>query len=528
MSGLEVIGIVASVVSAFHGAAELVKLYRERRATKREKREQEQHDREVQDHMMHEMLHMSLEQGELAVRGQFLDQQRALGRHGQLLRLGDARARQELLMIAVSMQAQVIDSLGRAQESLDVIVEMAQLQMLHEMAITKKVEAVRSIGELRQRIEVSLPISRLSADIALGLSRRSSNESMAKTFVTAAANVYLPEPMVEGLLAPHRGLDRQCGLSRQHGPSLTTLSSYQYLIPAIRAQDIEILTLAGEPIEHDEQNAIMDITNMNIDSKEPPLLQLPFSNSSSSSVHTPDSDLFAHPWEVAGPYYPPRSHSEALPSPWPYPDSPLSPQTHARNPTTWISRATSAPSAPLAPDLSLPTPHPYCAGALAAQNSFSSSITLQNLPTLPGSSKLSPSYKCHHCDFNMSTDSTNTLLSRISFSTSGIRYRFPFLARSHAPYTHPPASIRPRYAYGCQFCTAEGRRSGVHDGAEALMAHVAAKHCTNLTPEVRARTRCVVGRLAGKGEGWDVNLENVGGGKMVGRWIVRAVTALPT
>lgn len=536
MSGLEVIGIVASVVSAFHGGAELIKLYKSRRAKKREKRQQ-QHDREVQDEMMQNMLHISLEHGETAVRGQFLDEQRALGRHGQLLRLGDDRARQELLMTAVSLQAQVIDSLGRAQEILDVIVEMAQLQMLHEAAITKRVEAVRSICELRQRIEVSLPIPLFSADAALGISRMNSNESLANTFVTAAANIHLPEPLVEGFLAPHRQLERQPGLSRQHGRSIMTLASYQYLIPAIRAQDIDILTLAGEPIEHEHDN-ISEEPETNAYSAE--LLSAPAPeavSSPSSSIITPDSDILGHPFEAAGPYYPPRAHSEALPLSWPDPKPLLSPQTHTRNPsepTTWVFRTSSAPSKPLTPapdaSLTLPTPHPYCPGALSAQKSFSSSITLQNLPTLPGSTKLSPTYKCTHCDFNIS-DSTGTLLTRISFSTTGIRYRFPFLARSHASYAHPPSALRPRYAYGCQFCTAEGRRSALHEGVEALMAHVAAKHCTNLTPEVRARTRCVIGRLAGKEEGWDVNLEEVGArgaGKGVGRWMLRAVTALPT
>lgn len=123
MSGVEVVAIVAAVVSAFHGGAELAKTYKKHRAKKRLKRQQqEQNDQqdqqaqreqqaqraEAQNEVMQGMLHTSLEEGEVAVRSQFLDEQKALGRYGQLLCSGDERAKQELLMIAVSMQAEVI------------------------------------------------------------------------------------------------------------------------------------------------------------------------------------------------------------------------------------------------------------------------------------------------------------------------------------------------------------------------------------------------------------------------------------
>ena len=60
MSGLEVVGIVASLVSAFHGGAELVKLYKKRRAKKREKRQQNERElqaAEAQDHVLQDLLH---------------------------------------------------------------------------------------------------------------------------------------------------------------------------------------------------------------------------------------------------------------------------------------------------------------------------------------------------------------------------------------------------------------------------------------------------------------------------------------
>lgn len=555
MSGVEVVAIVAAVVSAFHGGAELAKTYKKHRAKKRLKRQQErnyqeeQQDQreqqaqraEAQDEVMQGMLHTSLEEGEVAVRSQFLDEQKALGRYGQLLCSGDERAKQELLMIAVSMQAEVIQSLGRAQQNLDVIVEMGQLRQLHKTTITKSYEATRSISELRQRVEVSLPISRprLSAHSALGLSRRPSNESLARTFVTAAANLYISEPTDQRLLTVPAVSGRQQGKLRRLGPSIMTLSSYQYLIPEIRAQDIDILTLAGEPIEH--ENVHDTITPISTNATEN--LIVPVSSSSSSSNITSESEILTQPYEILGPYFLPRTLSDDAASPRTCHIPPLT-ITQTQSPSSndaYLIRASSAPAIPFTtmpgraePDLDATSHYhttdqrPYCPGALAAQRDFSAGFTLQNLPILPGSQKLHPSWKCNACDFNAS-DGDGALFSRIDFA-HGVRFRFPFRARSHAPYTYPPDTFRPRYTYGCLFCTAEGRKSGVYSGSDALMAHVATKHRTNLTPEVRRRTHSVVGRLAGKDEGWDINLPDVTirSGAGVGKWMLHAVTSLPT
>lgn len=540
MSGIEVIGIVASLVSAFHGGAELVKLYKKRRAKKREKRqqhEQELHAAEAQDQVMQDMLHISLEEGETVVRQQFLDEQRALGRYGQLMRSGDDRAKQELLMIAVSLQAEVITSLGRAQENLQVIVEMAQLKALHEATITKRYEATRRISELRQRIEVTLPLPRLSADSALGISvsRRNSNESLARTFVTAAANLYISEPSAQRLLTVPPMPGRQQSRVIRPGPSITTLSSYQYLIPEIRAQDIDILTLAGHDIDHEDAHDTVISPSTTV-----PQVRLPVSSSSSSSLLTPDSDPLAHPFERAGPYFLPRTLSEDMA--WPSHGQFTSleaTQTHSSSTNAPdIVRAFSAPAyaSPTAiypePDADIvlrPDDHrPYCTGALAAQKDFRASFSRLQLPLLPGSQKLHPSWKCSACDFNAS-DGDGRLLQRIEFA-HGIRYRFPFCARSHASYSHPPDAFRPKYTYGCLFCTAEGKASATHVGSDALMAHISTKHRTNLTPEVRTRTHSVVGSLASRDEGWDVNLPDVTSksGSGVGRWMLHAVTSLPT
>lgn len=68
----------------------------------------------------------------------------------------------------------------------------------------------------------------------------------------------------------------------------------------------------------------------------------------------------------------------------------------------------------------------------------------------------------------------------------------------------------------------------MYDGAGNLMAHIAAKHRMHLTREVQARTRCVVGKLAGREDlEWDVNLEDVDGfksGADLAKWALSVVT----
>lgn len=548
MSGLEVVAIVASLVSAFHGGAELARRYKKhrikRREQKRQQHEQKLHEQAEELHeeeldesqgqdqaIVQDMLYHSLEEGGAVVKRQFMEEQQALGRYSQYLRSGDERAKQELLMIVVSLQAEVIASLGKAQDNLQTIVDMAHIKTLHEVTIMKRYEATRSINELRQRIEMSLPLPRLSVDSALGISisRRNSSESLARTFVTAAANLCISEPTAQRLLTVPQIPGQQQSQLRRVGPSVGTLASFQYLIPEIRAQDIEILTLAGHDIDHDNGRNTVAAPRTNL----PPL---PDSSTPSSSLITPDSDQQTHSFGRNSPYSLPRTLSD---DPTWLRHGHLTPLETTQTQSTSnngaeIDRAFSAPTILLEPDADIASRlqqndrRPYCVGALAAQEKFNASFTPQDLPILPGSEKLHRSLKCSSCDFNAS-DPDDKLLQRIDFA-HGVRYRFPFVARSHAPYKHPSGAFRPRYTYGCLFCTAEGKRSATHIGSDALMEHIATKHRTNLTHQVSTRTHCIVGRLAGRDEGWDVNLPDVSSKSASGvvRFMLHAVTSLPT
>lgn len=168
---------------------------------------------------------------------------------------------------------------------------------------------------------------------------------------------------------------------------------------------------------------------------------------------------------------------------------------------------------------------PYCAGAIAAQTDFEAGRSLHYLPILPGSDKQYPCWKCNHCDFNASNDDEQ-LFHRIEFR-HGVRFRFPYLARSHVAYTQPLNAMRPHHTCGCLFCTAEGRKSSTLDSSDTLMSHIASKHRTNLTPNGKTKTNCTIGYVAERDEVWDINIPDVTGSSGgVGKWVLHAVTSL--
>ncbi|KAL2001016.1 hypothetical protein VTN02DRAFT_2329 [Thermoascus thermophilus] len=112
---------------------------------------------------------------------------------------------------------------------------------------------------------------------------------------------------------------------------------------------------------------------------------------------------------------------------------------------------------------------------------------------------------------------------------TGIRYRWAFLAKSHLPTgrflalkakTGPgsgPRNDGSAGSFGCIFCCAERRSAAPTFGhLDRFMEHLLLQHRSMLSmPEamveaLRARTRCVVGRVARDEEDFDVNLPPVG------------------
>jgi hypothetical protein len=63
------------------------------------------------------------------------------------------------------------------------------------------------------------------------------------------------------------------------------------------------------------------------------------------------------------------------------------------------------------------------------------------------------------------------------------------------------------YQYGCIFCAAQGQTSVVHDRIDHLMLHIISKHrSSTITPDVKAKTKCVIGTVVNQGADWDINI----------------------
>ncbi|KAF2190978.1 hypothetical protein K469DRAFT_746440 [Zopfia rhizophila CBS 207.26] len=184
MSKFEVVSAVAAIISAFHDGTELVAQIKKK--SRRRKSEQEFQEKQLQD---------SLQAGEIQVGQQYAADLKELG---EMVRIGDAIARDRLLHIAVVMQSEIIRSLQLA-----VTYEYAVLNLtiLHEASIVNRKDTIATLDELKQRILITRPLERTLAAVpektTTSPTSTSSFESV-QTFRTAPedlpAAVTIPTP----------------------------------------------------------------------------------------------------------------------------------------------------------------------------------------------------------------------------------------------------------------------------------------------------------------------------------------------
>ena len=102
-------------------------------------------------------------------------------------------------------------------------------------------------------------------------------------------------------------------------------------------------------------------------------------------------------------------------------------------------------------------------------------------------------------------------------SASKIRYRWSFLAKSHiASKTRPVPATAGGSAgsvaaakigtFGCMFCCFENDRSVIaYGGLDVFMNHLGEAH-RGFGERLLGSTRCVIGRVAGVEESFDINI----------------------
>ncbi|CAG8003995.1 unnamed protein product [Penicillium olsonii] len=125
--------------------------------------------------------------------------------------------------------------------------------------------------------------------------------------------------------------------------------------------------------------------------------------------------------------------------------------------------------------------------------------------------------RCKECAFEapMAKSSGNDPLFDETVRThhpTGVRYRSKFLAKSHVPCKRDSASgfspLVPRGAFCCIFCCAHQGSTHVYGNLDAFLGHLADSHCVvdRETLALLPSTRCIIGRVAGDSEYFDVNI----------------------
>ncbi|KAK6428206.1 hypothetical protein LTR95_015651 [Oleoguttula sp. CCFEE 5521] len=627
MSGLEVVavvGCVAAVVSAFHGAAELTDIIKERREKKRKRRDRE---KDMEQAVQERMLHTSLVQGARQIDQTGLERRQQFG---YAFERGDLTATSELKDVVIRLQGEVIRALQIAR---DVENAALNMQILHDASISNRLEAIRSMDGLCYRITVAMEVPRsldaepdlqrfmsrepVHAPATLSLQRRGSDQSLA-SFQTARmalpAAVSIPStsagPSVQNprfMLSPPSG-------SLKRGASIASLApSFAWLAPQLRrnaddnatlrsfsmndntrpqtrignlddgvAQAMNRMSLhypsgltpelqssAAQPagpsgprlgrnrldsvVAAERELADLQLQRYGAMSTSPNGSDVEVGNAEAASVSSasPTVTLRTHDSGSAQNSFDHSIRSDSAPT-IPTQDTlsmlpnrgggySLSLRPTMSTPTGPSSSSGSRSSAePLmwSPEhdevwspLSEPTAynkyHGFCKGAWQTRSSLEQGL---KVTTIPHNGQDIPHWQCTDCSFrSRAPPNPRLLLEQISHAPSGVRYRWLFLAKSHIP-AQTSHSKPSDYSYACIICAAQSRTKSAHPNLDTLMSHITAKHKPSmLTPEVLHRTKCIVGRVAGREEDWDVNIydtrsKSIGSG--MGGVIVTAITGV--
>ncbi|EMD58310.1 hypothetical protein GGP41_009707 [Bipolaris sorokiniana] len=166
----------------------------------------------------------------------------------------------------------------------------------------------------------------------------------------------------------------------------------------------------------------------------------------------------------------------------------------------------------------------FCKGAWAVREDLTKGLAVRAQPA--GLYATKSLWACKSCTFTgdvfkaphptKKNKTLDVVDPRIKVSNSGIRYRWIFLAKSHVKKKAGAASAEANSGstsaasnddnYGCIFCCLQDKITGVYGGVETLMNHIAQVHVADMSEVVRRKAHCVLGRVAGTNEEFDINI----------------------
>jgi hypothetical protein len=552
MTGVEVVGCIAAVVSAFHGAAELIEILKVRKEKKKKRRE-----RDIEQIVQEKLLHTSLLQGERECESR---RQEGSQRFGRAFDRGDDIAVSQLKDVVIHLQGEVIRALQIAMQCEAAVLDVPRL---HDASIMDRTNALRSMSDLSQRILMRLPPPRELAVVgrtAYGVEamQRPSSVASAETYHTA--NMVLPAAVsIPG---------RPTTVQQQHLPSrmqstASTTPSFAWILPQIRSSENEAMTLSGfsvhevaeDPMtDHFRRVSLHDSARSDNDADSDHRVSASTGSTSMKEAEAPSLDIRERPdimasvsgaGSLASALTPTSSAASTRSSRVQDTDdeimrsasapevvtkeygpmlSPVSPTF--RHPQVLLPPTSSHPAyrdtyydppAMLTPEpeqlwspLERPTKlndyHNFCRGAWATRSLVQEGLSITLIPDANNEFQI-PHWKCKHCQFRWRSNSSAHDHPDYVLFHKGIRYRWLFLAKSHVVANEWHSKIE-NYQYGCIICTAQGHGTSIYENREALLNHILSKHKTiSLTPAVKDKVKCVVGGTPKKEDtSWDINI----------------------
>jgi hypothetical protein len=143
----------------------------------------------------------------------------------------------------------------------------------------------------------------------------------------------------------------------------------------------------------------------------------------------------------------------------------------------------------------------FCKGSWATQESVKKGLRTQTRPE--GMYGKTTFWQCRQCSFQGdSFGKQATLDERVHTHQSGINYRWVFLAKSHTK--RKSDKVDP--TYGCIFCCAEGRTTGIYGNADTLLNHIFMDHSKQMGRNVQDQNKVIFGRVAANHEEFDINI----------------------
>ncbi|CAG8294758.1 unnamed protein product [Penicillium salamii] len=532
MSGAEVIAVVAcvaAVVSAYNDGSRILTAIRNK-----------WHDRRRQtDHSTRD-LEWSLARGHHEILSQYKEYHQEIGRRYEE---GDSLAREQMKDIIITLQGALLRHLREAQEK-GVNLDLMALQIESDQG---RVRTLVVLGDLFQRLARS---SAMLPSISM---------SIDPTYQKG-------EPYGRGYRSPPDGLlDTRYPSSGLYGSSGGVIGSIctSPIESLASTRDFEM----SSPVSSSPRRRSSGIGSV-VSSVSDMFHSRPGRGSTSSVPSSiPESGFISGPMQTASPTDPipefglrpatpphKRStwapdlipHDEIWGNPWQHElntdsDDDLSKhfqQTHLSPVSAPIVRRHSLPPPSIASTDSTPSnPSTYSDTTRAARLLWPPSKANNYLGFCKGAWKVHSGFagfkihsepgsgyytqrswlRCKECAFEApmtKSSSSNPHFDETirTHQATGVRYRSEFLAKSHVPCKRDSTSVFspliPRGAFCCVFCCAHQGSTQVYGNLDTFLTHLADSHCAvdRETLAILPSTRCVVGRMAGDSEYFDVNI----------------------